>query len=258
MSAFARMMHGQRSAPPAPANPYFTTVSGKQVDLVRPRVEDVDFRDVAHHLSHGCRYGGACRRTYPVGEHLVRGMLYTEPSWAAYWLAHDLHEYVAQDDATPKKRARPLVMLDELREQFPLADLEKFRLAIETADDAFEQRHMRAVHLAAGLKWPVPIEIERKVKALDRRMLVSEWAALMPGNPPPGYEDAAPIEKLFPNSAAAGMAPHFEQLRQHFYAMQVNWLPALLQAQARSQLAAHAGLASRFVSRDEIQDGGGE
>ena len=70
-------------------------------------------------------------------------------------------------------------MADALADKFPLADLVKFKLAVETAFDQFELRHMRAVHIAAGLEWPVSDAIEREVKHIDRRMLLTEWRELM-------------------------------------------------------------------------------
>lgn len=180
----------------AQRNPFFTTVSGIEVDLVRPHPGDVEFNDVAHHLSLITRYGGACRRFYSVAEHLLNGMAGCTPELLPYWLLHDAHEYVSQDDTTPKKRALPLVMADALGGQFPLADIEKFTLAIETAFDQFELRHMGAVHFAAGLQFPVPPEIERAVKRIDRKMLLTEWQHIMPGAVPEQYRvlDGEPLE----------------------------------------------------------------
>jgi hypothetical protein len=169
-------------------NPFFTTVSGIEVDLVHPRVEDVALRDVAHHLSMNCRYGCACRYLYTVAEHLIRGLhLCDDSTVRRYWLAHDMHEYVHQDDTTPKKKALPIVMAEMLGEQFPLADVEKFQVATSEAHEEFERRHMRAVHLACGLEWPVPEAIARAVKRIDRKMLLEEWANLMPGSVPDEY-----------------------------------------------------------------------
>jgi hypothetical protein len=211
----------------AKRNPYLTTVTGREIDLVAPKWTAVDFKDVAHHLAHNCRYAGACRRTYTVAEHLLRGIGHCAPEVLPFWLAHDAHEAFSQDDATPKKQALPMVMEACLRGQFPLADIEKFKLAIETAFDEFELRHMRAVHEAAGLGWPVPEDIQREVKTLDRRMLVTEWRDLMPGTPPPGYEDAAPFDENFSQPFTSF---GFEALRDAMLAAFVMTFPALREA----------------------------
>ena len=196
----------------APTNPYSTTFSGKRVDLVHPDPEDVDFGDVAHHLAHICRYGGAAKLTYSVAQHCVAGLKHCSLAAKPFFLVHDGHEYVSQDDTSPKKRALPLVMADALADKFPLADLVKFKLAVETAFDQFELRHMRAVHIAAGLEWPVSDAIEREVKHIDRRMLLTEWRELMEGPLPDEYR--WPGVEPFPEGI--GMPWPFERAREEY------------------------------------------
>ena len=48
---------------------WMQTYSGKRYYPVDPRIEDVDINDIAHALSHLCRYGGHCSRFYSVAEH---------------------------------------------------------------------------------------------------------------------------------------------------------------------------------------------
>lgn len=177
-------------------NPYFTTVSGREVDLVAPSPADVSFEDLAHHLSHLTRYGGACAITYTVAQHLVLGVDLCTEAAKPYWLAHDAHEGIGGDDVTPKKRARPHHLRKHLLQFFPLSDVERVLDAMKSADAAFEASLMEAVHLAAGLAWPVPFEIEQEIKQIDRVMLLTEWKALMPGAVPPAYRflDGAEIK----------------------------------------------------------------
>ncbi len=47
------------------------TVSGKWIDLLDMRVEDVDIEDCAHHLAWTCRYGGAVRDWYCNAQHCI-------------------------------------------------------------------------------------------------------------------------------------------------------------------------------------------
>lgn len=210
--------------PKATPRPYFTTASGQQIDLVNPVSQDISFADAAHHLSLMTRYGGAVRRFYPVAEHLLRGIRLASPKAKPYWLAHDLHEYFFQDDTTPKKEALALALEEELRELFPLGDIQKMQLALARAGRAFEHRAMCAVHLAAGLHWPVPIEINVEVKHIDRVMLVTEWKYLMPGEIPEAYRwpDVQPIEEDF------GAEPWpYLQYRNDFYSACRWLLPAI-------------------------------
>lgn len=50
------------------------TVSGRWMDLVSPRPEDVDSLDIAAGLSKLCRYGGQCAFFYSVAEHSVKAL----------------------------------------------------------------------------------------------------------------------------------------------------------------------------------------
>jgi hypothetical protein len=47
------------------------TFTGKFVDPMNLTVEDIDVRDIAHHLSQANRYMGACDRPYSVAQHSV-------------------------------------------------------------------------------------------------------------------------------------------------------------------------------------------
>jgi hypothetical protein len=47
------------------------TFSGRYVNTKDPQVESIDLGDIAHALSHICRYGGHCSRFYSVAEHSV-------------------------------------------------------------------------------------------------------------------------------------------------------------------------------------------
>jgi len=48
---------------------WFITVSGKQVFVLNPRVEDIDGQDIGHALCHICRFGGHTKKFYSVGQH---------------------------------------------------------------------------------------------------------------------------------------------------------------------------------------------
>jgi hypothetical protein len=47
------------------------TFSGRYVDTRDPQVSTIDLGDIAHALSHICRYGGHCSTFYSVAEHAV-------------------------------------------------------------------------------------------------------------------------------------------------------------------------------------------
>lgn len=172
-------------------NTLFVTVSGKVVDLYQPRPETIDFDDIAEHLAKEARYnGGTPGVFYSVAQHVVAGADYLlnegtdRPRAAAYFLAHDFHEYVLKDEVTPKKRA-----LDRVAQEFGAA-----AFAITDAFTKLVERHDRAIHEAAGLAWPPPKDIEALVALIDKRLLLTEWAALHGGHDLIG--DYAGIEPL--------------------------------------------------------------
>lgn len=53
-------------------NAFIQTVSGRYLNVLDPRPDDIDIADIAHHLAHLCRFGGACRQFYSEAEHAIR------------------------------------------------------------------------------------------------------------------------------------------------------------------------------------------
>jgi hypothetical protein len=86
-----------------------TTFTGRQVDLLHLRVEDVDVIDIAHALAHICRWSGHTREFYSVAQHsvLVGHRVYARsgsPALALAGLFHDASEAYLGDMASPLKR----------------------------------------------------------------------------------------------------------------------------------------------------------
>lgn len=83
-------------------------ITGKYVDPLDLKVGDVDVRDIAHHLGNQCRYSGATREFYSVGQHAVlcarEGEARGLPLDVVYTLLHhDDGEAYLQDVARPLK-----------------------------------------------------------------------------------------------------------------------------------------------------------
>jgi hypothetical protein len=167
-----------------------TTASGKLVDLAAPSGKDIDFNDIAEHLSKVNRYCGATRGyAYSVAEHSVRAadaaLAETgDRELASYLLCHDMHEAYLGDDTTPKKRA-----LEEIISRFGILAGEVERAFAEMTDSLD-----LAIHTAAGLKWPINQRLQARVKHYDRVMLFTEFRDLM--SVPPYFEMDAGIKPL--------------------------------------------------------------
>lgn len=84
---------------------WFTLISGKQFWPLDPRQEEIEITDIAHALSHICRWGGHCRRFYSVAQHSILvsrlGKTLEEKRWG---LLHDAAEAYLGDMIRPLKR----------------------------------------------------------------------------------------------------------------------------------------------------------
>lgn len=171
---------------------FLKTASGRMVDLLNPRPEDIDFDDISEQLAKENRYNGATPDVcYSVAEHLSRGALEVfvasgESALAAAWfLVHDFPEAYLKDDTTPKKRAIAATAAEfGVLAPVVLAVLERMT-----------ERFDRAIAAAAGLAWPPPDDIAALVERYDRIMLNTEWGSLMrcphPWEIAPGEEPIA-------------------------------------------------------------------
>lgn len=66
--------------------------------------EHIHIEDIAHHLSHQCRYSGATREFYSVAQHSVLAAYQGRSSESSMWLLlHDAQEAYLQDMARPLK-----------------------------------------------------------------------------------------------------------------------------------------------------------
>lgn len=173
---------------------HFKIPNGPLINLRHPTPADyADFFWQAEHLAKEARYNGATPEVvYSVAEHAARGAdaayeQTRDPLVAAAVLIHDNPESLLRDETTPKKNA----LAEEIAETCGV-------LAPQVLEcyAALERRHEAAVHMAAGVGWPLPEHIRRIVKQIDRRLLVTEWRDLMGGIPHPDREAYADVQPL--------------------------------------------------------------
>ena len=83
---------------------WILTHTGKRFDLFEPDVDMIDPRDIAHSLSHLCRFNGHTREFYSVAQHscLVADLVPAEHKLAA--LLHDATEAYIGDMVRPLKQ----------------------------------------------------------------------------------------------------------------------------------------------------------
>lgn len=129
---------------------WMQTASGRPYWPSDPRPEDIFIEDVAHALAMMCRYTGACRDHYSIGEHSVHVSYMVPPEFAFQGLMHDGPEYVLNDMNRPTKN-----------------DLPDYQ--------ALEELNWRAFARRFGL----PYELDPSVKRADTAILLAERAATL-------------------------------------------------------------------------------
>ncbi len=142
---------------------YIQTVSGRYLNVMDPRPEDIDIVDIAHHLAHLCRFGGACRQFYSEAEHAVR---MTEILPGRLQLAGLLHgaakayggEVVRADGEGGAPESRRLEAAVEARFELQLSGEDRAELAL--ADARLLATERRDLMPPDRQPWPILIGVE--------------------------------------------------------------------------------------------------
>lgn len=134
--------------------PTILTASGRTFNLVKPDPDTICIGDIAHALSHLCRFTGHCRAFYSVAEHSYLSSYAVPHKNALEALLHDAAEAYIGDVSSPLKSLLP-----------------DYR--------AIEHRVEAAIRLRFGLP-EFPSEC---IKAADLAMLGAERRDLMPRHP---------------------------------------------------------------------------
>lgn len=147
--------------------PWTHTASGKKLPLLTPTPADIDFADIAYQLSHINRYSGAAGR-YSVAQHshVVMDLLPSE--FKVYGLLHDAHEAYIGDATTPV-----------------VESLQWIATGPKQAYMVLKSRLDGAIHAAAGVPWPPPIEVLNAVRYADTVALLTERRDLLAKSPYP-------------------------------------------------------------------------
>ena len=82
---------------------FITTFTGKRVNVLALRPEDVCIEDIAHALSQLCRFTGHCRKFYSVAEHSIHASWHVPAMYALEALLHDAAEAYVNDLSRPLK-----------------------------------------------------------------------------------------------------------------------------------------------------------
>lgn len=133
--------------------PVIRTVSGRFVNVFEPKPDMFCIEDIAHALSHQCRFGGHLPNFYSVAQHSFITSQLVEEKDQVTALMHDASEAYLLDVPRPIKLQ--LANYKEIENGLMVMLAEVFQF-----------------------QWPLP----ESVKKADEEMLVTEWNELMLGN----------------------------------------------------------------------------
>lgn len=143
--------------------------SGGKINLLDPRPEQIDIRDIAHALSNICRFGGHTREFYSVAQHscLVSHLIYSP----------EIHSIKGANEL------QLIALLHDASEAY-LGDVVKpLKHRIALAYEPLEMLFTIAINRRFGIDLQAIIATQQAVKYADKRALEMEFNALFSDDP---------------------------------------------------------------------------
>ena len=206
-------------------NPWIQTHTGVAFDLIEPTVEMVNIGDIAHALSHLCRYTGHSAGFYSVAEHSIEvaklALEMRDPDSAQVDLASVATDmFGAQFGAVARRALRQMALplarwglLHDAAEAY-VGDVSAPLKSQLPAYNRIEKRVALTVFSRFGLELD---RVPEAIKHMDLVMLMSEAKAMLGPAPMKWQVDAEPLRKwkpryLTPAQAKAEFLSMFHEL----------------------------------------------
>lgn len=161
--------------------PTILTSTGQYFRFKQPELHPYDIEEIAHALSHVCRYTGHCNEFYSVAQHSVMVALVLPKDLQLQGLMHDASEAYLGDVSSPLK-----ALLPEYK--------------------TLEERVERAI----SWHFKLPFPLDPAIKHADMRMLMTEKRDLMIRTPQceqewPNFQPFSFRVRPVPSAEAKGM-----------------------------------------------------
>lgn len=157
---------------------WLQTYSGRMFWPLGPRPEDVHIEDIAHALSHLCRFGGHATEFYSVAQHSILVSRLVPYEYALAGLLHDAAEAYVGDMVRPLKEAGVLHEYRRIEERVSRAIAERFGLPWDGL----------GMILGAHVKHADNVALATEVRDVMGGQRIDSWESL----PAPLYERLRP------------------------------------------------------------------
>jgi len=170
---------------------WFLTHTGRQFWPLDARVDEIHLEDIAHGLSHICRFGGHCRHFYSVAQHSVLVSRAVPMQLRMLGLLHDATEAYIGDMVRPLKLQMP--EFNAVEDKLWAVIAKKFDLPvvlppeIKHADNAALMAERRDLFDASSYPWgivetPLPDHIDPMPPDEAKTFFLNEYFKLQKFN----------------------------------------------------------------------------
>jgi len=175
---------------------YIGTFTGKQFFLLKPRLKDIDIRDIAHGLALQCRWTGQCKYHYSIAQHSYYCSFIGPDNEALDRLVHDGSEAFMGDMNRPLKhftaagpayRRQEAVIQHLICRKFGVSVIEPPSVHIADQQMLYAERNqLMRLNFEEAEKWlpnetPAPIKIKRWSPEKAERKFLKRFYELYKG-----------------------------------------------------------------------------
>lgn len=173
-------------------NCWILTYSGQKFNAINPHPDTVVIEDIAHALSHQCRFSGHSKRFYSVAEHSYLLSLAVPPEYAMAALMHDASEAYLVDVPRPIK---PFLtnyydleegVMEAIKQKFDLRNDKECWDAIKLADTRIltDEKYQVMCDAAANDVWvnelePLNVRVHFWSPEMAKEMFIERFNELL-------------------------------------------------------------------------------